>query len=212
MGNNLKEVDEMNSSEESESDLRIADVLRMIPIQDARSTGHKDLKVKRGRGRPRKVERAPQVSDLEYHAEMIAARHRFISSDPLVQAIEGKQDPIDILFQVKKNVAREASSLAFDQIENQKRGKDTSVMTGRRIEALRKIGEIELKIRELEVESINFTTERFQKVFQLFISKLLIVSKEMLPEESRTTFMSRFASEMANWEEEAAIIANKDKK
>lgn len=187
---------------------RLAPALGMIPVQDAKSTGHRNLKVKRGPGRPRKVERAPQVSDLEYHAAMTEARQKFMASDPLLLAIEEKCEPGVILYQVKASVAREAASMAFDQIEGQKRGKDTSQMSGRRIEALKKIAEIELKLRELDAEAINFTGERFQKVFHFWIQRLSTTVKETLPEEMQDLFLSNFARSMENWEEEAAEVAN----
>ncbi len=209
----MKNPKEPEETPESESDDdRLADVLQLIPVQDAPNTGHRDLKIKRGPGRPRKVERAPQVSDLEYHAAMIEARERFINSDRLVQAVESKADPVEILFQVKASVAREASSLAFEQIEGQKRGKDTSQMSSRRIEALKKIAEIELKLRELEAESINFTSERFQKVFAFFTEKMQEAAKDTIPQEAIDLFFNRFATSMENWEEEASTLANNIKK
>ncbi len=182
--------------------------LSMIPLQDAPNTGHRDLVVKRGRGRPRKVEKAPQTTDLQYHMAMTEARQKFMASDPLLRAVEGKVDPVEILYQVKRSVAQEAASMAFDQIEGQKRGKDTSQMSSRRIEALKKIAEIELKLRELETETVNFTSERFQKVFQFWIQQLSKVAAETLPAEVLDLFMSRFSEAMENWEDEAASIAN----
>lgn len=195
----------------SEED-RLAGPLSMIPVQDARSTGHKNLVVKRGPGRPRKVERAPQVTDLEYHVAMTEARQKYMASDPLLVAIENKVDPVDILYQVKRGVAIEAASMAFDQIEGQKRGKDTSQMSSRRIEALKKIAEIELKLRELEAESLNFTSERFQKVFHFWVRRLATVAQETLPPEMQDLFMNNFARAMENWEEEAAEVANSSSK
>lgn len=212
MTNTKNESDESEAPEESTTEDRLADVLQLLPVQDAPSTGHRNLTIKRGPGRPRKVERAPQVSDLEYHSAMVEAREKFISSDPLVRAVEGKVDPVEILFHIKVGVAREASSLAFEQIEGQKRGRDTSQMSSRRIEALKKIAEIELKLRELEAESINFTSERFQRVFKFFVEKLGEVCRETLSEENQDLFLNRFVALMGNWEEEAAAIANSDKK
>lgn len=204
---NLTEPEETTDADNA-VDERLAEVLQLLPVQDAPNTGHRELKVKRGPGRPRKVERMPTTSDLEYHAQMTEARQKFIDSDPLVRAIEDKADPVEILYQVKASVAREASSLAFEQVESQKRGRDTSQTSSRRIEALKKIAEIELKLRELEAESINFSSERFQKVFALFGEKLRQAGQETLPPEMFDLFFNKFASMMENWEEEASAIAN----
>jgi hypothetical protein len=201
----------MEAAVQGNEDERLAEVLRFLPVQDAPNTGHNELKMKRGRGRPRKVERMPTTSDLEYHAIMVEARQRFINDDPLVRAVENKANPAEVLFQVKASVAREASSLAFDQIEGQKRGRDTSQTSSRRIEALRKIAEIELKLRELESENVNFASEKFQKVFAFWVQKLSEVAQEVLPQEQVDMFLNRFASAMDNWEEEASALANNDK-
>lgn len=186
---------------------RVEDALKFLPVQDAPRTGKNDLTVKRGPGRPRKVERAPTVSDLEYHAEMAKVRQNFIEGDGLVKTIEGQGDALSILFTIKKEIAREAASLHFERIETEKRGRDTGQVSTRRIEALKKIAEIELKIKELDSESINLSSERMQKIFAYWVEVMREAAQSIdMPPELLNLFFNRFASAMEGWEEKAANL------
>ena len=184
---------------------RVDAVLRLLPEQDAPigADRHRLGSVKRGPGRPRKIDRKPTTSDLEYHAEMVKAREKFIASDPLFQKIEGKGDALDVLYMIKKEVAAEAASLHFERIEAGKRGKETGQVSTRRIEALKKIADIELKIKEIDSESINLSSERMQKLFTIWVETMREVAQETLPEEVMSLFFNRFASMMEGWEERA---------
>jgi len=184
---------------------RVEAVLHLLPEQDAPhgADSHRLEGVKRGRGRPRKIERKPTTSDLEYHAEMTRAREAFISSDPVLKKIEEHGDALDVLFLIKKEVAAEAASLHFERIETQKRGKETGQVSTRRIEALKKIADIELKIKEIDSESINLSSERMQKLFTMWVETMREVAQETLPEEAMNLFFNRFASVMEGWEERA---------
>jgi len=195
-------VDETTVEEEGVD--AVGSVLQFVPVQHAPRTGKNDLKVKRGPGRPRKVERAPTVSDLEYHALMAEERQKFIGSDALVKAIEEHGDALGILHLIKKEVAREAASLHFERIETEKRGRDTGQVSTRRVEALKKIADIELKIKEIDSESVNLSSERMQKVFSLWVETMREVAQEILPQETLDLFFNRFATAMDGWEERAA--------
>lgn len=183
---------------------KTAKLLSLLPVHDAPNTGHKDLKVKRGRGRPRKVERMPTTSDLEYHAQMAELRDEFLSQDDLVKTIERKGDASEVLYQIKREVARETASLSFERLETEKRGRDTSMISSRRIDALKKIAEIELKIRELDRDGVNLSGEMIQKLFQLWLEEMRAVAQDTLPPEAFDLFFNRFATAMEGFEERAA--------
>ncbi len=187
----------------SKSGDRIASVVSIVPVHGAPRTDKNDLKVKRKPGRPRKIERAATTSDLEYHVEMVAKRQEFIGTDELVKAVEAKDGPLNILYLIKKEVAKEAASLHFERIETEKHGRDTGQVSTRRIEALKKIADIELKIKELDNESINLSSERMQKVFQQWVEALREIAQETMPPEMLDLFFNRFATVMEGWEERA---------
>lgn len=176
-------------------------VLKLLPVQDAPRTDHRELVVKRKPGRPRKVDRAPTTSDLEYHAKMAEIREDFLESDAVVQAIAVDADSHELFKCIKLEVAKEAASLHFERIETEKRGRDTSMISGRRIEALKKVAEIEMKVKEAEAGSINPKSEKMQKIFALWVEILQKIAKEVLPEEHYAMLFNRFGTAMEGWEE-----------
>jgi hypothetical protein len=70
-------------------DSRTSAVAAVVPIHLA--TGP----VKRGRGRPKKVQLKPTVDDLAYYVEMAKRREDFIGEDPVVRTtgISGASSP-----------------------------------------------------------------------------------------------------------------------
>jgi hypothetical protein len=189
------------------SDLyRTEAALSILPVHAAPNSGGRQLVVKRGPGRPRKVERMPTTSDLEYHALMTEEKMRFTETDPLVRAIEGNCDTMTLLHRVKLDIARETSALHFQRIENEKRGVDTAQVSSRRIDALERLAKIELKIREADRDSINLGSEKMQKIFALWVEVMREVAQEVLPPEFMDLFFSKFSSAMEDWEEKAQNV------
>lgn len=196
-------------SDEKDSDPTEPDVapLRLVlPVHDV-ATGEAAKiapMVKRRPGRPRKVELRPTIEDLAYHAMALTARERFVADDPLVRAIEGRADTRSILNLAMRQMAEEAASLAFEEVEIQKRGRDAAQTSSRRIDALKKVAEIQLQLREMEGETLNTASEQFQRVFALWVERLTAVLQVVLEPQQVDLVMSRFAAAMAKWEEEAS--------
>ena len=180
-----------------------ADNVRRLPLH---TVADKDgnIKVKRGRGRPRTVSRKPDISDLDYHAEMSEEKKRFIANDPVVTITQNKKEPIEVLRVISTEIAKEQAALNFQRIENEKLGKDTAQVSSRRVEALAKIASIELDMKKVGSDSIDFTSEKFQKVFQLWVETLREVAEEIMPPEEIDLFFNRFSTKMEGWEERAS--------
>lgn len=194
-----------------ESDDRPNNVRRLLPVHAAPNTGKNPLKVVRQRGRPRKVERMPTTSDLEYHAEMSEEKQRFIDKDPLYKAAAGNTDSSGILHLIKMQVAKEAAALEFQRIENEKYGKDTAQISTRRIDALTKIANIELEIKKIGGDILDLKGEKFQRVFKMLIESIQEVASEVLPPEQVDLLFNRLSTALEGWEERAALaVAGKD--
>jgi hypothetical protein len=200
-------VDEMDSGEADElltSDERQDNVRRLLPVHAAPNTGKNGLKVERQRGRPRKVERMPTTSDLEYHAEMSEEKTRFIDKDPVYLAALGKADSSEVLHIIKSQVAREAAALEFQRIENEKFGKDTAQISTRRIDALTKIATIELEIKKLGGDVLDLHGEKFQRIFNMLIESFQEVASEVLSPEHVNLLFNRLGTTLEGWEDRAA--------
>jgi hypothetical protein len=162
-------------------------------------------KTKTGRpvGRPRKINPAPSSNDLNYHAEMAEARQRFIAEDPVVKTLSGKPDSANLLSSLRMEIAKEAAALHFQRIESEKHGKDTAQTSTRRIDALTRIAHIELEIKKLAPDTLDVRSEKFQKVFSMFIEMMRESAKETLAPEAIDMFFNRFGGMMDGWEDKA---------
>ncbi len=157
-------------------------------------------------GRPRKINPAPTAGDLDYHAQMAEARQRFIAEDPVVKTLSGKPDSANLLTSLRMEIAKEAASLHFQRIEAEKYGKDTAQTSTRRIDALTRIAHIELEIKKLAPDSIDVRSEKFQKVFNMFIQILRECAQETMPPQTLDLFFNRFSTMMEGWEEKAESL------
>jgi hypothetical protein len=192
---------------------RASNVMRMLPVHAAPYTaraptagkgGGDHLKVQRRVGRPRKVERMPTTSDLEYHALMSEEKAKFIDVDPVVEAARTHKDPMAMLAIIKAEVAKESAALHFQRIENEKYGKDTSQVSSRRIDALGKIANIELEMKKLGADTVDVHGESFQRVFQLWIDKIREIVEQTLPPEQVDLFFNRLSTALEGWEDQVS--------
>jgi len=204
--------EEENLPEESNTKA-LDNVRRLLPVHAAprvggKSKGGTDLKVSRGRGRPRNVERMPTTSDLEYHAEMSAEKQRFIDADPVVvAATKGKVEATKLLKLIQTEVAKEAAALHFQRVENEKFGKDTSQTSTRRIDALTKIANIELEIKKLGPSTIDPSSEEFQRIFAMWVEVIRDVAAETLSPEQVDLFFNRLTTKLDGWEDRVADVS-----
>lgn len=197
-----------------EQALRVKRIRRanpLMPSHAAGNTGSAGLLLKRGHGRPRKVESMPAAADLQYHAMIAEDKAHHVETDPLVQAAIRRSDPISMLHLLKLEVCKEASAIEFQRLENEKYGKDTSQISSRRIDALTKIANLELEIRKLGAGSIDLKNERFQRVFKYWIEKIQEVAANTLPPEQIDLFFNNLSTAMDGWEDYCAEMVGNTK-
>jgi hypothetical protein len=143
--------------------------------------------------------------ELEYYEAEAEARKQFIASDPVVKNAAGK-DPLAMLSAIKQEVAMESANLAFQREQASRRGRDTSSLSGRRIEALKKIADIELEMHKIGFESLDLHSEKIQRVFQLWIEMVREAAVETLGAEQLDLFFNRLTTAMDGWEEKASDL------
>ncbi len=194
-------------AEDVTDEVRHNNVLQLLPVHAApivggKSKGGTKLEVKRGRGRPRKVERMATTSDLEYHALMSAEKARFIAQDPVVIAASNNRvQALAILALIRVEIAKEAAAIQFQRMESEKFGKDTSQTSTRRIDALGKIANIELEMKKLGPTTIDPHSEEFQKIFALWLELLKGIMTELFTAQQIDLFFNRLDSALEGWEE-----------
>ncbi len=207
----MTEIDESSEEEIDETDpveeisAEPIDNVRRLPLHTV-ADKEGNIKVKRRVGRPRTVNRKPDISDLAYHAEMSEEKRRFIDEDPVVRITQSRKEPVEVLRVISTEIAREQAALNFQRVENEKFGKDTAQVSSRRVEALAKIANIELDMKKLGTGDIDFGSEKFKMVFQLWVDTLREVAEEIMPPEQIDLFFNRFSSKMEGWEEKASSL------
>lgn len=207
------ESGETPPAEQSEIEA-VNNVVNLLPVHAAPYTqsrprgegGGDALKVQRRVGRPRKVERMPTTSDLEYHAQMTEQKASFIQQDSVVQAAVAKADPMMMLAVIKTEVAKESAALHFQRIENEKFGKDTAQVSTRRIDALKKIADIELEIKKLGGSQIDVNSEQMQRVFKFFVDTVRAILEENLSVEQLDLIFNRLTTEFEGWQEKVTNV------
>lgn len=188
---------------------RVGNVVQLLPVHAAPTVGGKGkqghtYKVTRAAGRPRRVERMPTTSDLEYHALMTEERGRFVDTDPVVRATQKNADPLDVLKIIKGEVAKESAALHFQRIENEKYGRDVAQVSTRRIDALKKIADIELEIKKLGADTLDIHSEKFQRVFKFWINTVREIAEQTMTPEQIDLFFNHLSTSMEGWEEKVA--------
>ena len=202
--------DTSEEPQETETD-RTGKVLQLLPVHAAPTLGGKGkggnaLKVERQRGRPRKVERMPTTSDLQYHALISEQKAKFIDADPVVGATVGRVDSVGVLKLIRAEIAKESAALHFQRVENEKYGKDTSQTSTRRIDALTKIANIELEIKKLGTDVVDLHGDQIQKILGLWIELMREAAADTLSAEQIDLFFNRFSTKMEGWQDRANDI------
>lgn len=132
-------------------------------------------------------------------------RQRYIENDPVVKNANGR-DPMVLFNALKTEAARESANLAYQRAMNERAGKDGSAISSRRIDALKKIADIELEIRKIGVDQIDVYSEKFQRVAKLWIEMIQEAALETLGAEQSNLFFNKLTSTMDGWEEKAADL------
>ena len=200
------ELEDVVDTLTSEAD-RADNLIRMLPVHAApKNADRQPLKMERRAGRPRKVERAATVKDLEYHAATVEAKAAFIDEDAVVQATIKNTDPLSMLKLIKTAVARESAALHFQRIENENHGRDTAQISTRRIDSLKKIADIELELKKLGADVIDVHSDKFQLVFKFWIETIREIASETMTSEQIDLFFNRLSTAMEGWEEKVEEV------
>lgn len=152
-----------------------------------------------------KREALNKIEQLAYQAEVDKLREEFVARDPLVRTLaQGQADPVSILKSIRAEIAREQAEMHFQRLEAEKRGGSKDAKSSKnRIDALIKIANIEVEIRKLGSEGIDLKSERFQRVFELWVEAIKEVAVELFTPEQVDLFFNRLGTKLDGWEDRA---------
>jgi len=144
----------------------------------------------------------PSQDQLDYYEETSEEREEFIADDPVVKSA-AEADPIKLLATLKAEVAREAAALHYQRKQNEIMGKDITRISARRIDAMKKIADIEMEMRKIGFDQVDIYSEKFQKIFKLWTDMIRVAAEETLAPEQLDLFFNKLQTEMEGWEEKA---------
>ena len=140
-------------------------------------------------------------------AEAIERKQRALSKDAILQAIKDTPESADVLHFTMIGLAEEAGSIAFERTEAERRGKDTSPLSVRRINALKAVVDTWLRRKEqISDHTIDLEAPGFHTLFTFIMEtfKQALEVSEVEPEMIKVVFArisSRVSSE--DWQAEA---------
>ena len=189
---------EVISQDKPSLDLKVA---ALIPMHQLGNMGKRPI------GRPKKINPQPTTSDLLYHARTAEIQKEFVAQDPMVKASVARTSSIDTLHMIKERLARVLATMEYRRIEDEKRGGSLSAqMLSREMVILREISQLELRINETSVKSLDLSSPDVQKVFALFAQKIQTVAGEILEPALLDLFLNRLSTSLEGWEKEAEAL------
>lgn len=144
----------------------------------------------------------PTAEDREQYEATREEREHALANDPVVRSAAGR-DPLALLSTLKAEVAREAAALAYQRVLNEQMGRDISQVSARRIDALKKIADIEMEMRKIGFDMVDVHGEKMQRIFKLFVEIVGEVAAATLNPEQLDLFINRLTTSMEGWEDKA---------
>jgi hypothetical protein len=157
---------------------------------------------KRTRGRPPKIPILPLDEKVE---QLMKDKAKHLSRDSLLAQLEHDSNSIDVLDVAMKQLAQESASLEFEQREAERKGRDPTAISGKRITAIKTVIDTYLKKKDTMLStSFDLKDKRFQKLFEFWASKIRKCCEKIdMSEEQITILFQVLADEFEDWEKEA---------
>jgi hypothetical protein len=157
---------------------------------------------KRGRGRPRLIPIEPTSDEA---AQLMRNKEKALNDNPLIQKLREAPNSVDVLDLAMIELAKEAGSLDFERNEAERKGKDTTTISAKKITATKAVIDTYLKKREtLASRDLDFTSPAFERLFEFFLVRVRgAASDSGMSEELIQYFFSKLEEAFVDWEDAA---------
>lgn len=159
----------------------------------------------RGRGRPRKIKLMPKNPVV---AQIDKERQEHFKNDPLLQMLASKPNSLDIMDLLMFELAREASSLQFERLEAERLGQETTVISSKKVTALKGVADIYFRKRDAILgQAFDLKSSRFSKFIEWLLSEVVAraARNANLTSEQISILFDQIANAFDNekWDQEA---------
>ncbi|MDB4278166.1 hypothetical protein N9917_01050 [Deltaproteobacteria bacterium] len=154
-------------------------------------------------GRPATVKLLPASDQI---AEQVKQKKKVMKNDHLVKTVTTTPDSDDVLNHIITELSHEAASMKFERQEAERKGLETSRLSVRRVDALKKTADVWLKRREqLSEKGMDLEGPAFKAVFAFMMETLreTLVESGMRPEMVETVFTGLGNKLDESWKAEA---------
>lgn len=169
-------------------------VTRIAPLHELPSRERTRIRAAfaKGKGRSKTIAMAPvpTIDAADYNSLIDEARQGHIEADKVVVAQTDEPDLATRLQLIEQSLARDAAGLLFERRRAEKEGRDGSQISGRRIDALVKLGSLVLERQRLGLGGDN--PRHLEVVTALFVETVRRVAVETLPPEVGSRLLSAF--------------------
>lgn len=119
------------------------------------------------KGKPGRKKNTVIAPANEMVAEILKRKQALLDVDPILMVAQKDPDSSDMLHQVVLALGNEAASIGFERLEAERKGEETSQISGRRISALRAMADTWLKRKEqLVSRGVDMDSPAFKALFK----------------------------------------------
>jgi hypothetical protein len=164
-------------------------------------------------GKPGRKPKPTRLPSSDNAAELVEAKKVSMSEDPILKTLKNNSDSETVINHIMNAIGTEAASLEFEREENARKGKDTSSISVRRLNALKSLGDMWFKKKErlaargLDIESPAFATAL--KFIAETVKKNMLASG--MRAESVESVFSRMAKDLSSNEWKAELEVRLEK-
>jgi len=127
-------------------------------------------------GRKKQVSLAPKDPITK---AIVADKTEHLKQDPLLNAVHNDPEGVNVLHEAMKAIVTECASLEFQRIEADRNGKDSAMISNRRIAALTKVGDTWLRrYDQISTKGIDMESQAFHVLFLYIIETFDKVLKD----------------------------------
>lgn len=159
---------------------------------------------KRPVGRPPRSEtRAKALQTLHQQRLEFVSDHPIVLANPVPKTIVSAADRLNL---AKHQIAREVATLEFNRGRMDLEGKDTSAVSVRVVQSIKKIADLDLEVKKLGHVVIDPKSEEVQAMVRSWLGTLTTVisgmaEEKILSPQTMDLLFSRFGEAMEGWED-----------
>lgn len=170
----------------------------VLPLHEL-PKGAETHRIRRGPGRPRKIELAPTHEERAYHEDRAKDRAQHVDGDPLVRAVRDRAGG-EIVHEALLGLARESAVLEWQREHAPKKGRDPAMLSSRIIDSAMKMAAILLAREKLGASDLSVSPATVKRLQELWLRHVEEIVSGILPAADAARLMAAYARKIEGLE------------